>query len=119
VNSVCGALVQDYAFDLGLSPDMQVVDEPVAAQLLRESLSEDLTEEDAKEVAELARRLESFRGGREGEGWQEDVRRIVVLARTNGLEGERLVPSAEKSVEGLLKLFPPAGDGAQIEAGLL
>lgn len=119
VNSVCGALVQDYAFDLGLSPDMQVIDEPVAARMLKEALSEDLSVDDARLVQELAKRLESFRRSDDGEGWQEEIRRIVVLARANGLDARALEESAEKSIAGILQLFPPLGDAALLDGDLL
>ncbi|MFM8558822.1 MAG: UvrD-helicase domain-containing protein, partial [bacterium] len=39
VNSVCGSLVTDYAFELGLSPELRVLDEEGAEEAFERTLS--------------------------------------------------------------------------------
>src|SRR3546814_19096067 len=45
------------------------------------------------------------------EGWQDHIRRIVDLARSNGIATERLAASAEHSIAGLARLLPGPGPG--------
>src|SRR5258705_321614 len=44
-------------------------------------------------------------------GWQDDVRRIVDIARLNGISAEDLARSAERSITSLTVLLPVAGVG--------
>src|SRR6185369_1200995 len=39
VNAVCGRLVADFSFELGLAPDLRVIDERAAAVALRQAMS--------------------------------------------------------------------------------
>ncbi len=125
VNSVCGALVQDYALELGLSPDLRVVDENVAERLLREAISEGLGPEE-RTLQDLASRLEPLqvaddsetkKSGR-GKPWQEAVQQIVTLAQSNGLDTAALQHSEERSVASLMSLLPEAGSEDAVEAML-
>jgi UvrD/REP helicase N-terminal domain len=57
VNAVCGRLLSDFAFDLGLSPDLTVLDEESAEAELARSLSSVVTREEEDELEELGSRL--------------------------------------------------------------
>ena len=46
VNAVCGRLVADFAFELGLAPDLRVIDERAAAVALRQAMSRVVTADD-------------------------------------------------------------------------
>jgi ATP-dependent exoDNAse (exonuclease V) beta subunit len=111
VNAVCGRLVGDFSFELGLAPDLHVIDEQAAAVALRQAMSRVVTAEDTERLADVKRRFD------ESWDWQRDVERIVTLARANRIGVEAFERSAERSIEGLLTLFgEPAADGAALDS---
>jgi ATP-dependent exoDNAse (exonuclease V) beta subunit len=76
----------------------------------------------ASELSPLAERLgmrdRDYRPRRGGviKGWQDDVRRIVDLARLNGISAGDLARSAERSIASLMALLPLAGAGETSDA---
>ena len=113
VNAVCGRLVSDFAFELGLSPELGVIDEGAADRALRTAMSSVLTAEDEG----LAARLDSVLGGWD---WQAMIRSIVALARSNGIGPEAIPSCAQRSQEGWFDLLgEPSGDAAVLDAALL
>lgn len=104
VNSVCGRLASEFAFDLGISPETSVLDEGRAAEELSFCLG-DIVAGCGEGLMELGERMGV-------EDWAPVVRRIVELARSNGVNGEALAESARRSGEGALALLgrPDGGD---------
>ncbi|WP_066016250.1 UvrD-helicase domain-containing protein [Endozoicomonas atrinae] len=99
VNSVCGELVQKFAFELGLSPELQVLDEKLSEALIAEALDGCLIHD---ETARLNRLAEKF----QVESWQRDVLKVIEAARLNGIAAGQLPDFASKSIDELLSLFP-------------
>lgn len=100
VNSVCGALVQDFAFELGLSPALRILDEEGAEVEFRRVLGHVATTE--------ADELERFKHVFTSElDWRFEVRRIVDAARANDLDAVALRACAERSVSELEALLGP------------
>jgi ATP-dependent exoDNAse (exonuclease V) beta subunit len=98
VNSVCSRFVEDFAFDLGLSPELRVLDEDAAAPVLRKALSE-AREEERDEV--WARLQGTFFE------WQAEplISQVMSLARANGMEEAELRASRDRclaELDGLL-----------------
>ena len=60
VNSVCGRLLREFAFDLGLSPDQQVLDDPAAEAALRRARSLFELSSGEGQLAELGSRMRYF-----------------------------------------------------------
>lgn len=116
VNSVCARLVADFAFELGLSPHLQTLDETTANIAIRRAMSEVVTDLEASELAELQER---FAIGRDGGGWQSTVETIVARARSNALSAEHLASSADRSVRDFMGLLgKPAKDGPALDREL-
>jgi superfamily I DNA/RNA helicase len=112
VNSVCDRLVREYAFDLGLSPDLKVLDEAVAPVMLKASIEGVMTLAERQELYALSSRLANL-------DWQAAIVRIISLARSNRLGAGDFPSCAQQSVDGFLKLFPaPARQAATIDAAL-
>jgi len=113
VNSVCGQLVTDFAFELGLSPKLQVLDEPLAIQLLSRCLTSALEGPLALELEALGSRFKEF-------DWKAMVRRVVDDARANGLSAEALPDCASRSATELVALFgdPEGQDASALDAAL-
>ena len=98
VNAVCGQIVSEFAFDLGLSPSLRVLDEPLAEAALRQSLAEAIDPPTRDQLAELSHRLEDFQ-------WQLAVQSVIHAARTNGIDRTDLDSCRQRSVEGQRRLY--------------
>lgn len=112
VNGVCGALVEQFAFELGLSPDVRVIDEASAARALQDAISGVATRGQTKRLGELKRRMEELE-------WTVDVARVIAAARANGCGTQELADSAARS-RALAEhvLGETAGDGDAIDEAL-
>ena len=110
VNSVCGQLLQELCFELGLSPVQRVITDLDRQLLFNEALDESLTPEVTATLNALATRLAQ-------EDWQRDVLSLVDQARANAFTPEDLGRFAEDSVAGLLQELPPCA-AAIDETGL-
>ena len=99
VDSVCGRLVREFAFELGLSPDAETIPEEEAENVFAAAISALLGEEGPAQLRPVARRLSI-------ESVQKHVLRIAELARSNRMDREALAASAERNVEQVLGLLP-------------
>ena len=79
VNSVCGSLLQRFAFEAGLSTEQRVLDEPRAAQLLREALDTVVEGPALSELLRVARRLSLLEPVRSGDPvpWRKALKALV------------------------------------------
>ena len=112
VNAVCGRLVEQFAFELGLSPDVRVIDETSATQALREAISTVASEAQLARLADLETRIEQLE-------WSVQVARIVAAARANGCDAAGLQLSATRSRDHALQVLGDrADDGAALDEGL-
>ena len=120
VNSVCGSLISEFAFELGRSPVAEVIAEnrqkPVFERAIGAAMSRfaGLIQPIAERFEMPAQGYHSVRG--KVDGWQDHIRRIVDLARSNGIVPERLEESAEHSRVGLMRLLPAAVPGEDADA---
>lgn len=119
VNSVCGTLIEEFAFALGRSPLAEVIAEERQAVLFARATGE-VMEAHAARIGALAERLsisETDYSGPAGtrRGWRDDVRRIADAAHLNGLGPEDMARCAEHAIAGLDRLLgrPLAGESAE------
>lgn len=105
VNSVCGALLERFAFEAGLPIEQQVLDESQATLLIRQSIDAVL---DGLTVAELIRIT-----NRLGiENWQEELQTLVNQTGSNDIDPASLKIFATSNATDLLGYFPkPAEKG--------
>lgn len=91
VNAVCGSLVNEHAFELGLSPGVRIIDDASAELELRRALQRVVSTERAAE-------LDSFSScfGRELD-WRDEVQELVEAARANNIDAECLARYALRS----------------------
>ena len=99
VNSVCGKLLQRYAFEAGLSPQLEVIAEALQPVLFAQALEQTMTHQDIQEMNALAWRLGK-------EGWQQEIKQIVNQARANDIHANALASHAQRSTNELLAYFP-------------
>lgn len=93
VNAVCGRLVADYALELGLSPELRVLDEDQSRNTLREVLSRVLTVGEIDRFTDLQRRFSEFE-------WRDCIYSVLAFARANRIAN--LEESKARSRDGFL-----------------
>lgn len=106
VNSICDRFVREFAYELGLSPAVEVASEIWATTLLREAMNNAATTAELQRLSELTVRMSgaesSIRTGGNGKtDWHNAVEQIVNLARSNGLGPEDLKEFRQRSWEEL------------------
>lgn len=101
VNAICGRLVGDFAFDLGLSPRLSVLDEDAAKTMLAQVVSQTATAEELTEVTNLSECFADW-------DWQATVRTMVTKARANNMGPGELAHYADESWSSLKDVLPPA-----------
>ena len=93
LNSVCGALVSEFAFELGLSPALRVLDESSAELEQKRALAGVVD-------APLAEELSSFSTLFDKQlDWHYEVRKLIEAGRANGLGASDLARCVERSIE--------------------
>lgn len=110
VHSVCGQLLEDFAFELGLSPKQRVIDDRDKTLLIKEALDAALTPQKTLCLNRIAARLNV-------EDWQDAVRVLVGHARTNAFESQDLAKFSTASIQELLTLLSTP-DSTINESGL-
>ena len=120
VNGVCGSLIADYAFELGRSPVADVIAEDRQRPLFERAIGAAIAQF-ADDIQSIAERFDiepqGYRSARGWtDGWQDDIRRIVHLSRSNGITGDRFDACADHSLAGLLALLPAPHPGETCNA---
>lgn len=104
VNSVCGDLLQRFAFEAGVSTDLRVLDENQSVVMFRKSLDSVLELSTRQSLNALAMRL----GIQDRFGnviWEERVLKVVEQARANAIAPSSLSAMAEENAQDLLGHF--------------
>lgn len=120
VHAACLRLLQEFAIDAGLSPNVDVVAED-AGKLLRQSLEASLS---VQQRTRLERLTTVFKLRWDAKikrtEWVTPVADIMDLARSNRIEPAQLAAMAERSADGLSKLLPPnvERDGSALDDAL-
>lgn len=116
VNSICGQIVGEHAIDLGRSPRAEVIPEDGVSRLFAIA-ADTAIERHAPALNALADAMGFFEPKRaadaERSDWRSTVRRLIELARANGLGAAGLAHSADRSVETFLALLPEPSVSAE------
>ena len=118
VHSVCARLLGRFAFELGLSPEVNVAGAEDGARLFNQALDEVLNADRVREMNLRAQRL-ALVDDRLGTGWQDHVRRIAQEARSNDIDPAELPGMGRESAARFLGYFPEATCGAETVEALL
>lgn len=99
VHSVCQSLIQEFAFEAGVSPSLSVLDEGPAATLLKTSISTALTEAEFLELSGLDRKFSNKAPTRYSvdNRYPVQILEIINKARANGITADMLPAWAEYS----------------------
>lgn len=99
VNSVCGSILRDFAFEAGLSPSLEVLPDGEDSTVFRTAIAE-VVQRYAKPLGEVCARLEMT------EGWVDCIKEIADKARVNGLDRARLLACTAPSWASMRRLLP-------------
>jgi ATP-dependent helicase/nuclease subunit A len=110
VNSICGQIVSEHAIELGRSPRAEIIPENGISRIFAIAADTAIGRH-APVLNGLADAMGFFEPKRaadaERSDWRSTVRRLIELARANGLNTEGLARSADRSVETFQALLPP------------
>jgi len=113
VNAVCGSFVTDFAFELGLSPELRILDEDAAAIELRRALATVVSENESDQLGQYKDKFD------QDFDWQFEVQRLIEASRANGLDAQAVAACAEQSVTSLDEcLGPTEKSGTALDAAL-
>ncbi|HFO0107925.1 TPA: UvrD-helicase domain-containing protein [Legionella pneumophila] len=99
VHSVFGQLLVDFAFELGLSPEQQVIDPADTEQILSEALESSLDTQRISRLNELGNRLNIA-------DWRTVIHDLIQLSRSNNFSAEDMSSFAESSINDLIEVLP-------------
>jgi ATP-dependent helicase/nuclease subunit A len=101
VNSVCGQLLKRFCFELGLSPDQEVLSEAQTRRLVETALSDTLDSTGQSELARLTARF-----GIEAEDWAKPIREVLYAALNNEIGATALRAMSARNADSMLANWP-------------
>jgi ATP-dependent helicase/nuclease subunit A len=120
VHAIGLRLIQEFAIDAGLSPEVDVIPGNEGRRLLQATLEQELEPALRQRLQELSFELQLNWDPRTSRNdWVMPVDDIMTLARGNRIRPEQLPAMARRSSEGLLAILPVAApEGAELERAL-
>jgi len=119
VDSVCLQLLQEYAFEVGESPELSVLGEGEDVVHFNRALGDVLKGERQDELRRLSERLSFEARDDESLDWRTLIKNIADAARSNRIAPAALADSRDRSLQGILGLLPPVGDADAIDGALV
>lgn len=128
INSVCGQLIQRFCFELGVSPEQQVLDEREASRIARVALESVQTPDEVRALLDVARRLDigqstfslASREQKAEAAIADTLRDLMAAARENNLSPAQLAAMGAKNADAMLASWPApvAGVPGELEVAL-
>ncbi len=118
VHSVCARLLGRFAFELGLSPEINMAGVEDSSRLFNQALDEVLSADRVREMNLRAQRL-ALVDHRYGTDWQDHVRRVAQEARSNDIDPVELPRMGRDSAARFLGYFPKADCGTEAVEALI
>ena len=101
VNSVCGQMLKQFCFEMGLSPDQTVLSEGQTKRLLETSIAETLDPVGQSDFVQLTRKF-----GIEQEDWAKTVKDVVKAALDNDIAPATLRTMGPRNADQMLANWP-------------
>ena len=110
VNSICGQLLERFAFEAGMPPEQRVLEENQATLLLNKAVDRVLDGERLDNLLAVARRLGLEDTYQQGDfantNWRDELRKLLDQLRTNDIDLELSCGFAARNAEDMLTHFP-------------
>lgn len=101
VHSLGVKLLQRFAYEAGVSPDLQIMPDTDQQLIFNQSLATVLTEEKVNHIGHLSRQLGFYQQSQSEFDWRREVKTLIDIARVNDFSAEVLEASKKKSFETL------------------
>jgi len=101
VNSVCGRLLSRFAFEVGLSPELEVVPEEDGQLFFNQALEAAISLQQVRAMNAIASRMGV-------DDWKSEVKIIVDAARANNMQPGMIRIFGNRNAEDILSYFPKA-----------
>ena len=111
VHSVCGQLLQRFAFEAGISPRLEILAPEEAEALLGRAVEMATDFQTIQELQAVADRLGQWDRQNSQYTWKKQVRQVIDAVRSNDFDPADLETMSERSVDSLLVLLPPPNSG--------
>ena len=111
VHSVCGQLLQRFAFETGISPRLEILAQEEAETLLSRAVEMATDFQTIQKLQAVADRLGQWDRQNSQYTWKKQVRQVIDAVRSNDFDPADLEAMATRSVDGLLGLLPPPTNG--------
>lgn len=106
VHAIGVQLLKRFAFEAGVSPDVDIIADDDQQSIFNQSLATILTEERTQLIEQLSTRLGFKKNPAFVKDWRKDLRNITDYARANAMNTEILFKSRDYSIQSFLGLFP-------------
>lgn len=110
VHSIGVQLLKRFAFEAGVSPDVDIIAEEDHQTIFNQSLSTILTEERVQAMEQLSELLGFRKNLMYAKDWRRDLSIITDIARANNMSLEVLERSKAYSIDGFIGLLPPVSN---------
>jgi ATP-dependent exoDNAse (exonuclease V) beta subunit len=107
VHSLGIKLLQRFAFEAGVSPQVSIITEGEPQYYFNLAMTSVLTLEKVEKMEELSRRLSIIKDDRNEKDWRTIIKDLADIARSNNFSASILRESAKKSIQSLLYLTEP------------
>ena len=112
VNSVCGQLLERFAFEAGMPPQQRVLEESQAKVLLNQAIDRVLSGEPLDQFLAIARRMgleiSEHQSAFKSNSWLDDLRQVLDQIRSNDIDLDAATGFATRNANELLAHFPSA-----------
>lgn len=99
VNSVCGKLLERFAFEAGLATEQQVLEETQATMLVKQAIDDVLDADQVNALWKLANKLGI-------EDWRKDLATLMGQSRSNDIDQVTVATFGTENAKDLLGYFP-------------
>lgn len=111
VNAICGRLISEFAFEVGLSPESELVPEEARRATFAKAADKAIS----LHAPGLNALADAFGFGGTKVDWRDMVLQLVDVARAYGIDAKHLDVSAERSIRTFLELLPAASHRSETE----
>ena len=110
VHSVAGQLLKRFAFETGISPEVEAIAPEDAAQFFQQALANVSDTATITAINHLAEKLGFGKDNKELSEWRKELQNIIEHARANNFDTETLEKSRLYSISSFFSLLPPVAD---------
>jgi ATP-dependent exoDNAse (exonuclease V) beta subunit len=109
VHAIGVQLLKRFAFEAGVSPDVDIIADTDHQSIFNQSLATVLPFELIEKMNHLSERLGFLKGFRTKD-WRKELRELVNIARSNNFQVDALEQSKQHSIDSFIALLPPVSE---------